>query len=240
MRMFEKYSFGVSTQSIFEIKYFVLISLMICETNGYLFNVTEHTDCPHNSLQWIRLKNNQRCVQLINDVGINSCFYKQFYNAPLTTRHRSPMNIIQRKVRRHRVHCETFVIVTNNSSFVEELFGRGKRNFFAFAVIYLVMPNSFELSELAKEHVYKKGLNVFHMRNQVQIHGRWKVYEYIDIKNVLTNAVLSTNETNRDVIKEYYGIFLTHSLFNKQFKNEVVFRINLFECPPYVIYENDR
>lgn len=242
MKIFKKYPFGfdISFKSIFEIKYFVLISLLICETSGYLLNVTEHTDCPFTNLQWIRLKNNQRCVQLINDVSTTSCFYKQFYNATLTTRHRSPMNIIRRRVRRHRVHCETFVIATNNASFVEQLFGRGQRNFFAYGVIYLVMPNAFELSDSAKEYVYKSGLQVFHMRNKVHIQGRLKIYEYIDIKNVLTEALLWANETNRDVIRQYYGYFWNHPLFNKQFKNEIVFRMSLFECPPYVIYENER
>lgn len=195
--------------------------------------------CPlADRIDWIRLKNNQSCVQIVDDIGMHSCFYQQF--SDLLLRNRSPTNILNRVALKHRFNCETFIIASNNETFIETLFAGNNTHFFPFTNIYLVLSQSVVLSDPVLHHIFRKGLNVYRIRYKMVIQNDAQFYANIDVENILSNAVLLINENVSIVAEQFYGNDLRHPLFDSKNNNQTVFRISMFNCPPYVILERNR
>lgn len=195
--------------------------------------------CPLiDRIHWIRLKNNQSCVQIVDDIGMPSCFYQQF--SDLLLRNRSPSNMLNRVALKHRFNCKTFIIASNNETFIETLFTGNNTHFFPFTNIYLLLPHSVVLSDPVLHHIFRKGLNAYRLRYKLVIQNNIQFYANIDVENILSNAVLLINENVSNVAEQFYGNDLRHPLFDSKNNNQTVFRISMFNCPPYVILERNR
>lgn len=135
-----------------------------------------------------------------------------------------------------RTNCDNFLIFSNDLNYVTELFLQkgNERRFSPFSQIYLVVPDM-EFEQSAIEYVNQNALNVFLMENT--LHEMEKgLITFKSMSNILTRKryTLSATSVRADAAK-YFGNYKDHSLLSTKGR-EKMFRVSLFDCPPYVVY----
>ncbi len=197
----------------------------------------EELTCEKNiSLVWLwNLRNNNRCVYITSSLPIPQCFFQQIQNAKFVVRIISPRRLMNRNIyNTSRSNCDNFFVFSKNVTYINELF-QPKENelrFVPFSQIYLVAPD-IEFSGDTIEYMYKKGLNVFSMGNALSKMENGLI-GFDSISNVLTKKDFKFT-TVRSEAAAYFGLYKDHPLLSNR-SSEKIFRVSLFNCPPYVVY----
>lgn len=193
-----------------------------------------------NSLYWIRLKDGQQCVQIINDINLPKCMFDQFTKANLTYQTKSSEYLINQNIAigMRKLNCDTFLLFTQNLSFIIGVFRDNQKHFRPFSYVYLLKPNNMTVPQTSLNIAFDKGYNLFELESEIFDDDSTNVsLSYKRVTNSLSNASIEISGTNDVEIERFFGEPLfSHPLFNPEFsKKRKPFRINLFDCPPYVI-----
>lgn len=203
--------------------------------------VFEKIICTENvsqNLAWLQYGNFHQCVTFVTDISVPSCLFTQFERNNLTVVSKNRQFVHERLELRqlHGPKCDTFMILTQDYMFVEELFGKGmKHHFRPFTNIFLVIPKSMMIPIIHIQRAVHHGYNLYAMRNS--FFNRSMPFfnlNYRDLKNLATNQTISTKTRNKNKIAKFFGTIEDHPLFNKSFGKVSPFRVGLFECSPYV------
>lgn len=187
-------------------------------------------------LTWLwNLRNNNRCLTITTSKDIPICFFNQILNTKFVVRIMSPRRLLHRNIYNvSQSNCDNFLIFSKDTVYINELFqpkGIEKR-FLPFSQIHLVVPDM-ELDSGSIEYINRNALNVFLMENA------WTELEnglisFRSMLNVLTKKRFITTNVRSDAAK-YFGIYKDHPFLSTK-SSEKIFRVSLFNCPPYVVY----
>lgn len=198
-----------------------------------------------NSLHWVRLKNAQQCVQIINDMNLPKCLFHQLTKANFTyqTKGRKHMMSQNMMYKVRKLNCETFLLFTRNLSFLVGVFRESQKHFLPFSYIYLLKPNRMKVPESSLNIAFEKGYNLFEVESEIFDKNKSinVILNYKRVTNLLTNASIEVSGKSVAEIDAFFGDSSnSHPLFNPEFsKKRKPFRINLFDCPPYVVVVKD-
>lgn len=204
-------------------------------------SVFEKTDCRedvHNSLKWLSFANYQRCVIIVSDVDIPSCFFKQLEQNNITFIIRDENYMISRDILRklepRKFICGSYIMFTEKSMFIQRLFA-GRKHFYPFAKIFLFVPISLNITNETISTALHMGLKFYTVHNTIfKKSVTYFNLNYEQVLNLYTNQTLNTTTGDETVLREFFGTVSTHALFDKSIVKSHPFRVSLFDCPPYV------
>lgn len=212
---------------IYFLIFFKILNQVSSAVNSHLAT-TDSLPCVIDNIEWIQFKHNNRCIQIIDDIGIAACTYTRFHNLYLTLRLLVPKEIHNWDLSQNRGLCEmTNIVATTNVTLVEHLFNGKRKYFLPFAFVYLILNDGLILSNEIKLDTLRNGLNVYRVSNMYN-------NTFSVVRNILTDEIMNSIDTRRNDLQ--------HLLFNREKRNEygIVFRVSLFNCPPYVMLEEKR
>lgn len=219
-----------------------VFNYLICLSNITIFAqctiVIKELNCEEiNSLTWLwNLRNNNRCLSITSSHHIiPKCFFDQILNTKFVVRTISPMRLLNRNIyNSSRSNCDNFLIFSKNVTFIRELFQRkgNEKRFAPFSQIFLAIPD-IEFDQATVEYINLNALNVFLMENALQQMDNGIVM-FKSMWNVLTKNRFVFTSVRSDSAK-YFGTYKDHPFLSSKSVDKV-FRVSLFNCPPYVVY----
>lgn len=191
------------------------------------------------SLTWLwNLRNNNRCLTVISSMFIPKCFFDQVFRSKFVIRTYIPGKLLNRNIfNGTRSNCDNFMIFSDDVGYVAALFQQKdltEKRFLPFSQIFLVIPDAVEFEQSAIEYVNVNGLNVFRMENTLTDMENGLI-SFKCITNVLTKNRLNLSMVGRPDVIKYYGNYKDHPFLNIKNRDKL-FRVSLFNCPPYVVY----
>lgn len=220
-----------------------VFNYLICVSNIALFVhgtiVVEELNCDKlNSLPWLwNLRNNNRCLSIITSFVIPKCFFDQLLNTKFVVRIITPTYLLKRNIYfSSRINCDNFLIFSKDLNFIYEIFQQkgDEKRFFPFSQIFLAVPDM-EFDHATIEYINRNVLNVYLMENTL---GEMEngMFSFKSLLNVLTKKRLQTSSASmRTDSAKYYGNYKDHPFLSSK-SSDKIFRVSLFNCPPYVVY----
>lgn len=188
------------------------------------------------TLTWLwNLRNNNRCISITSSLAIPKCFFDQILNTKFVVRIISQKRLLHRNIyNSSRSNCDNFLIFSENLTFVSELFRQkeNEKRFHPFSQIYLVVTDM-KFDQRSIEYVNRNALNVFLMENTLSEMDRGLI-SFKSMFNVLTKKRFLFTSVRSDSAK-YYGNYKDHPFLSSK-SSDKIFRVSLFNCPPYVVY----
>lgn len=229
--------------------FFLLLSCRVFTGSSEHLGTVQDINChlntvSDNSLHWVRLKNRQQCVQIIDDIELPLCFYHQLWSGNMTYQIKSVEQILKQNVKNpgRNLNCETFFIFTEDVKFIIKLFQNNEKHFLPFSYIYILAPSRILIPDSSIDVALGNGYNFFYVDSEIFNNKSGIRWKYKGITNLLTDLSIKINSNDKKEIQQFYGDhLLTHPLFNPKLnKNRQRFHINLFHCPPYVIVIDEK
>lgn len=194
------------------------------------------------SLEWLGQNNFHRCVNIISDLDLPACFYQQIQRANFTYQEKTILYLLNHSIffdRPESIKCNTYMILLDRLHFITQIFEDGQKHFYPFSYIYLFTPSTSNVPQESLLYALNYGYNVYGVKNNIFNNNSFLFdLNFGWLKNLYTNRTLYTTETNKAVVKEFFGDLRTHPLFNTSITKNRPFRIAMRNCPPYVIVKD--
>lgn len=210
-------------------------------------------NCTANSIkhfqEFYKTKNMFNCLQLIMSSEPNNCFFEQILNTKFSYFVRTIENLLKQNIYMYNVldelstlesnwkSCKNLIIFINNTEQIMGIlsnstpFGDKEKRFFPFSDILVI----------SQQEPNWKFDNLVYI-NDNALHVFWTSYEnmsFSNVKYVLTNKTIPVSdyiEVNKTLKMYQVHPFLeTVQIPDNKRK---VFRVSLFNCPPYVLMVN--
>lgn len=190
------------------------------------------------SLSWLHHDNFYGCINLVADMAVPSCLYEQLERNGLMYMNKDTSlfadNIHHQRLRRSK--CSSFMMLTQDLHFLNDIFGVGRQLFRPFTNIFLFVPSNMTIPEEIISRSIRRGYNLYRVQNR--FFDRSLPYfslNYWYLTNILTNNTMYTIRQNEQMTQKFFGRMRDHPLFDKSVKKSRPFRIGAFHCPPNVI-----
>lgn len=206
--------------------------------NITVFDKIECHERRSQTLDWMHHDNFYGCINLVTDTTLPSCLYKQLERNGLIYMNKNKSKLLENMHREklRRSKCSSFMFITQDLHFIEEIFGPARQLFRPRTNIFLFMPANMTLSERVIIRTIKRGYNVYKIQNRFFDESLpYFSLNYWNVTNIQTNKTLHTYGQNDHNIANLFGSLNAHPLFDPSFKKNRPFRIGLYHCPPNVI-----
>lgn len=218
--------------------YLINLSILVLHTHCSIPYPIDELHCGNSiSLTWLwNLRNNNRCLSIIGSLDIPKCFFDQIVNTKFVVRIISPKRLLHRNIyNSSRMNCDNFLIFSENLTYASELFRQtdNAKRFVPFSQIYLVASDKEEFDQRSIEYVNRNALNVFLMENARSEMANGS-FSFESMLNVVTKERFRITSVRSDAAK-YFGNYKDHPFLSSK-SSEKIFRVSLFNCPPYVVY----